>query len=323
MGIYMDTTHKGQVVLKCVKNFNLDQIANSGQCFRWRKIEQNELKHGEIGYLIPAHSSLLRIEQKDTTLWLWCTEEDFYKYWLDYFDLDTDYSRFIKAVQGDSFLEKAAEYGSGIRILRQEPFETILSFMLSSANNIPRIKSLVEKLCESYGTEFVPIRNSSESWHNFPALSQLQKVKLDDLKALGMGFRADNIYKFITDLNTYPDTYEEYERLYSLNYILNHPHLTDKETEKLHELLTTIKGVGDKIASCIELFAFHQLDAFPIDVWIDRILFIEYGGGMCPHPERQKTKYREMILDKYFSKYTGFRGVIQQYMYYYYRETKA
>lgn len=322
MGMYVETTTKGQMVLKNVKNFNLDQIADSGQCFRWRKIEQNKLEYGDMGYLIPAHSSLLRIEQQGSTLWLWCTEEEFYKYWLDYFDLNTDYSKFIEAVKGDKFLEKAAEYGSGIRILRQEPFETLISFMLSSANNIPRIKSLVEKICDTYGTKVTFIKNPDESWANFPVPAQLHRAKLDELKALGMGFRANNIYNFMVDLYSVPETYEENERVYSLNYILNHPHLTGKETEKLHKLLTTINGIGDKIASCIELFAYHQLDAFPIDVWIDRILFTEYGGGVYPYPERKKTKYRNMILDKHFSKYTGFRGVIQQYMYYYYREGK-
>lgn len=322
MGVHLEVTTKGQVVLKNIENFNLNQIADSGQCFRWRKIEQDKLEYGDMGYLIPAHSSLLRIEQRETTLWLWCTEDEFYKYWIDYFDLNTDYSKFIEAVKGDEFLEKAAEYGSGIRILRQEPFETIISFMLSSANNIPRIKNLVERLCIAYGTKVTYINNPYESWVNFPVPYQLSTARLDDLKALGMGFRANNIYNLMKDLYSTPKSYEESQRLYSLSYILDHPYLADKETEKLHELLTTITGIGDKIASCIELFAYHQLDAFPIDVWIDRILFNEYGGGEFPHPERKKTKYRDMILDKHFSKYKGFRGVIQQYMYYYYREGK-
>ena len=211
-----------------------------------------------------------------------CPEEEFDSIWQDYFDLETDYSCYISSVdQGDSYLKKAAEYGKGIRILKQDPWEMIITFIISQRKNIPAIKACVEKLCLRWGKEI------KEGFHAFPTPEELSEASLADLSDCSLGYRAEYVYlaaKAVREGNL--DIY----RLESLS------------DEDLYSELLKLKGVGAKVANCVSLFGFHRIAAFPIDVWIDRVQRQFYNGKFP------------------VERYEGFAGIMQQYIFYYARK---
>lgn len=266
------------MIIKC-NNFILQQIADSGQCFRMNQVDENK-------YSVIAYNKYVELEQiDDTTIEIYCDEEEYNEIWYDYFDMRYDYESICeRLINGeDKFLSDAARFGSGIRILQQEPFEVLISFIISQNKNIPAIKSSIESISKMFGEEK---SNGFLTYYTFPTADELNRASLEKLKEAKLGYRdkyvqnAANIVKN-GDLD-----------LYKLK-VMNH--------EEAFKELNSIFGVGPKVANCISLFGLHHLDMVPVDLWIKRTL--------------------EEIYDNEFdwSKYKEYAGVVQQYMFYYMR----
>lgn len=246
------------------KEFDYEQIALSGQTFRM-DAEGN-------CFALDKHC---RVEGNKII----CPEKD-NDFWTEYFDLKTDYSKFIKAIdKKDEFLLSASNFGRGIRILRQDPWEMLITFIISQRKNIPAIKSSVEAICKRWGSK-------KDAFYAFPTPKQLAKASLDELRECSLGYRDEYIKLAAEFMCENPDYLSSLE---GLSY------------EALMEQLLKFKGVGVKVANCVALFAYHKIDAFPIDVWISRVLEQYYKSGFP------------------FERYKGFAGVMQQYMFYYIR----
>ncbi|MCR5746340.1 MAG: DNA-3-methyladenine glycosylase 2 family protein [Lachnospiraceae bacterium] len=266
-------------MIKHIKNMDIEQIAESGQCFRM-------LMTGEGSAKVIAGGRVLEIKALDKGEFdLDCDEADFNDFWENYFDLSADYSSYINAIdKDDEFLIKAAKYGDGIRILNQEPFETLISFIISQRKNIPAIRSSVEKICRLCGKKI----NGED--YAFPEPEAIAALSEKELGNCSLGYRV-------------PYIRETAEMIARGDVDLMSLHTLDDEG--LYDKLLSFKGVGKKVANCVMLFAYHRIAAFPVDVWIQRIADTYYDGRF---PEE---------------KYPGFAGVLQQYMFFYgrtYRE---
>ena len=256
-------------------NFNLKDISVSGQCFRLSEIEDGV-------FSLVKGDRLLFISQHGDKTTFHCTKPEYEKIWRNYFDLDTDYEAIIKKIpQEDKYLRAAAKYGQGIRILNQDPWETLITFIISQRKNMPAIRSCVEQLSRKFGNT---ISAMSETVHTFPNPETLASASLEELKMCSLGYRAEYISDTARKVASGTVDLDALRKL---------------ETSELLEALKGFYGVGDKVANCILLFAYHRLNAFPIDVWIRRILDREYGGSFDTSP------------------YKGCAGVIQQYMFFY------
>lgn len=248
-------------------NFDIQQIAESGQCFRINCTGQNTWQ------VIALNRRLVIIKHSDGVHEFHCSQNEFDKVWRDYFDLNTDYTSVAKIAYGDPYLMAAIEYGRGIRILKQDLWEMIVSFVISQQNNIPRIKATINKLCAPYDDKF-------------PTPYDIAQYSIEYLKSLGLGYRADYIYRISHDIC---DGAFDLQKLKMLNY----------QDAVLY--LLKLRGVGIKVANCVALFGLYKTEAFPIDVWIQRIIDKHYNG----------------VFD--YKKFGQYAGIIQQYMYFYER----
>ncbi|MBO5551693.1 MAG: DNA-3-methyladenine glycosylase 2 family protein [Lachnospiraceae bacterium] len=254
-----------------IENFDLNQIAESGQCFRMQI-------QGPDRARVVARGRVLEIEKKDKMDYSFsCTEDEFNDIWRTYFDLETDYGHFTDSIDPeDEFLRKAASYGSGIRILRQEPFETLISFIISQRKNIPAIRSSVEKLSRLCGDRI------GDDIYAFPEASAIAGLSEKELGECSLGYRAPYVREAARQAACGELDLDGWESL---------------PDDELFKNLMSVYGVGKKIANCVMLFAYHRIAAFPVDVWIKRIED-QYYGGTFP-----------------VSKYPGYAGVLQQYMF--------
>lgn len=245
--------YENKIVIEDLENFNLTDTFECGQCFRFNKINKAEVIYEGIAY-----GKYLRTHQENNRIYFETTPEDFNNTWRGFFDLDRDYKKIADTLCKDKTLKKASEFSSGIRILKQEPFECLISFIISQNNNIPRIKKIINRLCENFGEKI------ATNQFIFPNAAKLAGLSLDDLKVINAGFRA----KYIL---------EAAQKIHSgeINLDLIHNLSLDEGAEYLKKL----KGVGDKISACVLLFAYNKLDAFPIDVWIKKILEKYYADG--------------------------------------------
>ncbi len=257
-------------------NFSLAQISESGQCFRMTEL-------GEGRYELIAWGRYLELMQEKDAICFDCTEEEFEQIWKEYFDLDTDYGKIIASVDsGDSYLQKAADYGSGIRILRQDVWEMLISFIISQQNNIKRIRKCIDLLCAKYGEE--KIAYGGRTYHAFPTPETLAEASLEELYACNLGYRSRYIKQTAQSIAIGE---VDLDKIRTMEY------------PEANEELKKLCGVGAKVADCICLFGLHRLDAFPKDVHIGRVLENCYPKGFP------------------FEKYSGFAGVLQQYIFYY------
>lgn len=250
------------------ENFDIRRTFLCGQCFRW--------KEDENGFSGAAMGRHITITQENGAVVLHGVNEADIPLWERYFDLDTDYAALIERFSADETLKKAAEQSAGIRILRQEPFETLISFIISQNNNIPRICGIIDRLCESFGEK-------REWGYAFPTAQQLKGLKPDDLAPLRAGFRARYICDAVEKINSGA---VDFAAIDALPY------------EQAREQLKTIVGVGDKVADCVLLFGFHKLEAFPRDVWVKRLMAQFYPNGL---PEC--TKGYEGVAQQYLFDY--------------------
>lgn len=226
-------------------DFDLGQISLSGQCFRIKCI-------GDNCWQVIAFGRKLLINQQDKLCEFYCDSDEFNDIWYNYFDLQTDYSLVKQCIRksGDDYLIRAINYGWGIRILKQDLWETVVSYIISQRNSITRIKNTIEKLC-------VPFDGL------FPSAEDLRNYSEADFQQLGLGYRAKYVY----------DIVQAY-----LNGTLNLNKLKLMSYEDAINYLKQFNGVGDKVANCIALFGLHKTEALPIDVWIQRIIDREYRG---------------------------------------------
>ncbi len=264
--------NKFYVLHKNCLNFSL--TLDCGQSFRWRKNDDGTF-HGV------AFGKALTIEDKGETAILYGTDEkEFNEIWRNYFDIDRDYEKICQKLSFDKYLAVAISEYPGIRILRQDPWEALCSFIISQNNNIPRIKGIIDRLCSTLGDDL------EDGDYSFPSPEKILQVGAEGLAPLRAGFRT----RYILDAA---------EKVASGE--IDFDKINNSTTEKGAEELKKIKGVGDKVAACTLLYGFGKIDAFPIDVWVKRILTEMYPKGL---PECAK----------------GVEGIAQQYLFHWRRQ---
>jgi len=260
---------KNKIIIENAAHFDLTETFECGQYLNFNKL-------GDGDYETSAYGKRLRVYQADGKICLETSPEDFKNVWYDFFDLGRDYKKIFETLRRDEIIKKASDFCPGIRILRQDPFECLISFIISQNNNIPRIKKIIGRLCERFG--------------RFPGPEELAGSDLEDLAVIKSGFRA----KYILDAAKKTDAGDlKLDLIYGMNIDTGAAYLKQ------------IKGVGDKVAACVLLFAYNKLDAFPIDVWIKKVLEKYYPPGF---------DYK-----KHFGEYAG---VANAYLFYYERENQ-
>lgn len=228
-----------------IEDMDLRQIADSGQVFRMA--EENSV------FRIWKGKNTVLVSQKGKEFIFYCSKEVFCSIWKDYFDLDTDYSFFKKkADEEDEYLKKAIRLGSGIRILRQDLWEMIVTFIISQNNNIPRIRASIEKIC------------STTVDKGFPDPEELAKIPMETLRKFGLGYRDEYVHEIAKSV---------------LSGEIDLEALKGMDYEEAVAYLMRRKGIGKKVADCIAVFGLHHLDAFPIDTHVKRILREHYPEG--------------------------------------------
>lgn len=284
--------NEDSVIMQNVKNFNIKQIAECGQCFRWKRVS-------DMDYIGVAHERVIEVIQKDDSVTILnCSKEDFDNIWLSYFDLARDYTSIKKKLSQDKILKESVEYGYGIRILNQDPFEMLISFIISARNSIPIISKTIEKISKKYGNE---IEYKGTKYYTFPKPLDLSKVTEENIKETGASFRSKYIVDTINNIINNPD------ETYDLQFI------EGLEDDECHKELQKFKGVGSKVADCIMLFSMKKSSAFPVDVWVKRAMIYFYGAE-----DASLNKIRIFARNK-FKELSGFA---QQYLFYYARENK-
>lgn len=279
---------KNNIILSDVEDFNLQHIFDCGQCFRWDKLDNNT-------YTGVAKNKALKISMNKNCVTLYDTSlYDFNNFWYDYFDFGTDYSKIKKELSADPVLNDAINYGYGIRILNQDLFECVISFIISASNNIPRIKKIINTLCTLYGDK---ISYMGKTYYSFPTPQKIYSAGLYGLSKINAGFRD----KYI--LSAAKFFLEEFDDDFFKNL--------DYDSAK-KELLR-IYGVGNKVADCILLFSLSKRNSFPVDVWVKRVMEYFY----FENEESIKT-----IKDFSQNKFKNLGGYAQQYLFYYARDMK-
>lgn len=276
------------MIIKTIPFFDPIKIALSGQAFRINPIDDTHVE-------LVSHGRYLQIAcLGDNKYAFSCDENVFEEIYYDYFDLGRDYEEIVKTIaDNDTYLKDASEFGYGIRILLQERFETLISFIISQRRSIPAIKTSVERIAETFGKKITlppldepfvtPLKNE---YYSFPTPEELSKASLDDIALMGVGYRAEYIFNAVRDINSCKIVLDE---------------LQNKTNEELFEILTSMRGVGTKVANCTMLFGFGRVSSFPIDVWIQRILDRYYDGKFDT------------------SLYPETAGIMQQFMFFYER----
>ena len=274
--------------------FELADIFECGQCFRWNKEENGS-------YTGVFHNNVLNVEKKgNKIIFKGICEGNIEKICTDYFDLDRDYTKIKEELSKiDDNLKRSVEYGKGIRILNQDLWETIISFIISANNNIPRIKGIIERLSKAYGKKIV---YNNKEYYTFPTPEELKNVTVADFRNLGLGFR---------DIRLYETTHMVLDKEVDLQKL-------DKLPTKLaREELLRLSGVGPKVADCILLFStLKRFDVFPIDVWVRRVMNELY----IKNEDENKVTKKEIqkLADE---KFGDIQGLAQQYLFYWKRET--
>ena len=277
-----------------LNTFELTDIFECGQCFRWNKEENGS-------YTGVFHNNVLNVEKKgNKIIFKGICEGNIEKICTDYFDLNRDYTKIKEELSKiDDNLKRSVEYGKGIRILNQDLWETIISFIISANNNIPRIKGIIERLSKAYGKKIV---YNNKEYYTFPTPEELRNVTVADFRNLGLGFR---------DIRLFETTHMILDKEVDLQKL-------DKLPTKLaREELLRLSGVGPKVADCILLFStLKRFDVFPIDVWVRRVMNELY----IKNEDENKVTKKEIqkLADE---KFGDIEGLAQQYLFYWKRET--
>ena len=279
------------IILEEIENFEAKAIFTCGQAFRWYEESDGSFTTVHLGRVLNVLNEKDRVIFKGTNL------KEFDEIWMDYFDLNTDYKEIRKVLSNNEILPKAMEYGEGIRILNQNHFEMLISFIISANNMIPRIKKSIEVISMRYG-KFI-CEDENRKYYSFPTVEELSKATVEDLREFAkVGFRDKRIFDTVNMI---------------LNEKIDLDNFENLETDVLREELLKFAGVGNKVADCIMLFSYKRGEVFPVDVWIKRVmeeLFIK---------EETPVKKISKEADRIFGKYAGYA---QQYLFYYGREEK-
>ncbi len=283
-----------EYIIKNQDSFELEDIFDCGQCFRWNKNEDNS-------YTGVIKNAVLNVKKiNNEIIFRGICNKDISEVVKQYFDLDRDYQEIkSKLSKIDIYMKASVEYGNGIRILNQDLWETIISFIISANNNIPRIKGIIERLSEKYGKE---IEWNNKKYYTFPTAEELKNVTVDEYRKLGLGFR---------DIRLYETTKMILENKVNLDSMK-----TNKNTEEVRNQLLTLSGVGPKVADCILLFSdLKRFEVFPIDVWVRRVMNDLYIKD--PNEQKVSKKKIEKIANEKFGELAG---LAQQYLFYWRRE---
>lgn len=258
----------GSDILLEQKDFDLDETLDCGQAFRWRKINENTYS----GFFLNS-PLIISCEDKSKNLFRLknTSEQDFLDKWYNYLDLSTDYGELKKRFSEDETMSKACAFAGGIRILRQDKWEALSSFIISQNNNIPRIKGIIDRLCQHYG--------------EYPSASMMRNETAESLGFLRSGFRAKYLVDAVSKINSGE---------------LDLDAVSAMPIDQARQALMTIKGVGPKVAQCALLFGMYRIEAFPVDVWVKRVMERWYPDGL---PDCVK----------------GYEGIAQQYLFHYIR----
>ena len=281
-------------IIKNCNTFELKDIFECGQCFRFNK-QEDESYTGVVG------NNVINVKKVDNEIHIKSVGQDnLEELVVNYFDLNRDYEQIKdKLSKIDENMEKSISYGKGIRILNQDLWETIISFIISANNNIPRIKGIIDRMSERYGKKII---FEGKEYYTFPTVDELSKASVEDLRALGLGFR---------DVRVYETTKMIKNKEVDLEQLKN-----EKDFNKVRNTLLTLPGVGPKVADCILLFStLKRWEAFPIDVWVRRVMNELY----IKNPDETKVK-KEEIEKIAYEKFGNLAGIAQQYLFYWKRE---
>ena len=265
-----------EIEISDISDFDLSRIFECGQCFRWKRDECG-------AYTGVAYGHAARVHQIGDKVFLSCSDAEFEIIWRNYFDLDRDYRFIRQQLCIDDFMKRATAFGAGIRILRQDKWEALCSFIISQNNNISRIKSIIDTLCREFG-EIIPF--GEKILYTFPSVEKIASVGIEKLGVINCGYRT----KYIADAaGKVADGKIDLDAL------------AEYSPDATRAALKSIHGVGDKVADCVMLFGLQKLDAFPVDVWMKRAVAMNYGPDFTP---------------EIFSPYAG---LAQQYIFHYVR----
>ena len=280
-----------KIVLPKSNSFKISETLECGQCFRFEKL-------GEEKYTVVAFGKLLLLEENsDGSVTIYGADENDYKnIWENYFDFVTDYDSMKEYLaEKDDILKNAIDYAPGIRILNQEFFECLISFIISQNNRIPMIKKVIKNISEKYG-KFI-CEYEGEKYYAFPTPDELSVADEEGLMSCKTGFRA----KYIIDAVSKVRSGEiDFDKLKDLSY------------DDVKKTLMTIKGVGPKVADCVTILSRGKRSALPVDVWVKRIMYHFYFNG-----EDVGVNEIHRIADEKFGEYAGFA---QQYLFNYARQ---
>lgn len=282
-----------EYILENCKSFEPEHIFECGQCFRW-----NKQKDGS--YTGIFKQNVVNVKKVDNKIiFRGICKENIKDECIKYFDLNTNYDNIKSKLSNvDNYLKTSIEYGEGIRILNQDLWETLISFIISANNNIPRIKGIIERISKSYGEKIVW---DKAEYYTFPTPQELSKASVEDLRNIGLGFRDVRVYETTKIINENPNKLKELE--------------DEKDVNKLREELLKFPGVGPKVADCVMLFStLKKLEVFPIDVWVRRVMNELY----IKNDDETKINKKE-IEELAKTKYGNLAGIAQQYLFYWRR----
>lgn len=263
---------KNDIVLEDVECLDLDLTLDCGQAFRWEK-------QGDGSWSGVVKGVFLNISKNgDTVILKNTTKENFENIWIDYFDFNRNYAEICNTLKQDKLLSPTVDAYYGIRILNQDSWETLCSFVISQQNNIKRIKGIINRLCRTYGEEIC------DGFYSFPSAQRLSKLSVENFEILGTGYRAKYLERLSKDT---ADGKIDFEKIKAL------------PLEEARKELLNIYGVGIKVANCALLFGFGFYDAFPVDVWMKRVM--EYYPNGLPEC------------------FNGIGGIAQQYLFHWAR----
>lgn len=283
-----------KIILKKIEDFEPKDIFECGQCFRWNQQEDGS-------YIGVVGKNVLKVEkQKEEIIIESFGKDNIDKLVEQYFDLKRDYTKIKeKLAQVDENMKISIQYGKGIRLLNQDLWETIVSYIISANNNIPRIKGIIERLAKTYGNK---ITWRGKEYYTFPTPEQLKEVSVQEYRTLGLGFRDKRVYETTQMVVSDQVNLEKMRK--------------NANTLAVKEELLKLSGVGNKVADCILLFSdLKRLEVFPIDVWVRRVMNDLYIGE--PEEEKVSKKQMEELANK---KFGNLAGIAQQYLYYWRRE---
>lgn len=271
------------IIIENPSDFSLKHTFDCGQCFRF------EGKDGVYSGVAFKNFVILK-EEENRIIIENLRKEDFDRYWYPFFDFKRDYGEIKKILSNDDIMKKAIEFGKGIRILKQEFFECLISFIISQQNNIPRIKKAVSGFCELFGEKK---EYNGISYYTFPDPEDIENITEKDLEPLKLGYRAPYITGAVK---------------LAAEGVISGEMLENMSYEEAKKKLLEIKGVGNKVADCILLFSLGKFEAFPTDTWIKKAMLTLYGVE-----EKEISGFKDV-------NYGSFSGFAQQYIFYYMRE---